>query len=84
MPAAHCGLCEDDLLDTHHEAWNMFRDIPDWSAWLQEGDNPAHVEMFRCNINKNLPCGSDSFVQKLEALTGQILNYRPIGRPKKG
>lgn len=82
--AAHCDLCEDDLLDTHHATWKMFRDIPDWSAWLQEDDDPAHVEMFRRHINKNLPCGSDSFIQKLEALTGRVLSYRSIGRPRKG
>lgn len=51
--------------------WKMFQDIPDWSAWLQEGDNPPHIAMFRCNINKKLPWRSDSFVQKLKVLTGQ-------------
>jgi hypothetical protein len=43
--------------------------------------------MFRRNINiinKNLPCSSDSFVQESETLMGQMLSYRPIGRPKKG
>jgi putative transposase len=80
---AHCGLGIDTLLDFHHPAWKIFEDIKDWSAWLQEGDNPNDLEIFRRNINKNLPCGSKDFIEKLEDLTGKVLRFRPIGRPKK-
>ena len=55
-----------------------------WSSWLREHDNEKQIDIVRRNINKNLPCGSDVFISKLEKMTGQKLKFKPIGRPKKG
>ena len=39
--------------------------------------------MLRRNVEKGLPCGTDKFIQKLETIAGRVLQYRPIGRPRK-
>lgn len=80
--AAHCGLREDDLLSTDSESWEIFKDIPDWSAWLKNADDKEKLEIVRRNIHKNLPCGSDGFIEKLESIAGCSLQFRAVGRPK--
>ncbi len=81
--AAHCHLRVDGLL-SQKPAWQrQLTQIPNWSAWLAEGDNPHEISIIRRNIDKGLPCGSDRFIRRLEKLAGRILQYRPQGRPKK-
>ncbi|HFC92322.1 MAG TPA: hypothetical protein ENJ51_05860 [Leucothrix mucor] len=41
------------------------------------------VSILRRNIEKGLPCGSDEFIENLEALAERTLKYRPYGRPTK-
>ncbi len=82
--AAHCGLKKDTLLTTNSKHWAAFKDIKDWSAWLNEQENEEQLAIVRRNIQKNIPCGSDKFIKKLEKLAGRVLQFRPIGRPKKG
>ena len=57
--------------------------IGDWSGWLAEGDSEEELFIIRRNIEKGLPCGSDRFIKKLEKRIGRVLQYRPLGRPKK-
>jgi putative transposase len=80
--AAHCGLRPDPVL-TRKPTWRrQFEGIGDWSAWLAEGDAPERLNILRRNVEKGLPCGSDTFIRKLEALTGRALQFRPRGRPR--
>lgn len=81
--AAHCDLRTDELLDMHSPHWKVFEGISDWSAWLREDDDIEKLDVVRRHIQKNLPCGSDTFIEKLEQLAGRALRFRPIGRPKK-
>jgi len=81
--AVHCGLRTDPVL-TRKPSWRrQFESIGDWSACLAEGDEPQRLEVLRRNVDKGLPCGSETFIQKLEKMTGQALQYRPRGRPRK-
>jgi len=81
--AAHCGLRHDPVL-SDKSAWRrQFESIGDWSAWLAEGDEPERLEILRRNVEKGLPCGSETFIRRLEKMTGRALQYRPRGRPKK-
>ena len=78
---AHCGLYRDSAL-SHQSHWQRQLDgIADWSTWLQEGCASPELELLRTNGAKSLPCGSDSFVESLEAATGRRLRARPRGRP---
>jgi len=38
--------------------------------------------VIRRNIDKGLPCGSASFLKKMEKQAGRALQYRPQGRPR--
>jgi len=82
--AAHCGLRGDDLLSTASVHLKVFAGIENWSAWLHEQDDATRLGILRRNSHKNLPCGSDDFVDALERMAGRLLRFRPIGRPKKG
>jgi len=71
------------LLSTNSNYCKIFSDIKDWSAWLKEEEEDENLIITRRNIQKNLPCGSDSFIEKLEKKSGNSLKFRPVGRPKK-
>ncbi len=81
---AHCGLEQDAVLSSHSVHWKVFEGISDWAAWVGEEDDTERLSTVRRNIQKNLPCGSDKFLLRLEQLTGRSLRFRPIGRPRKG
>lgn len=81
--AAHCKKREDELLPTRAFWRKKIEAIIDWSAWLAEGDVPEEKTIIRRNIEKGLPCGSESFIKKLEKIAGRELRYRPMGRPVK-
>lgn len=80
---AHCGRTFDPVL-AEDPAWlRRLEGIPDWSAWLSAGERPDHVETLRRNAEKGFPCGSDEFVEQLEATTGLVLRPLRRGRPRK-
>jgi putative transposase len=81
--AGHCGLKADGLISSKAHWQKQFTSIGDWSSWLAEGDNPEELSDLRRNVDKGLPCGSESFIRKLEQLAGHSLTFRPQGRPKK-
>lgn len=81
--AAHCGGAQDDLLNPDSDWSKQFAAIKDWSAWLAEGDEAEELRILRRNVEKGLPCGSESFVHELGAQVGRMLAHRPQGRPKK-
>lgn len=53
------------------------------SVWLADGDQTDKISIIRRNIDKGLPCGSDRFIKRLEKRAGQMLQFRPQGRPKR-
>lgn len=80
--AAHCQLT-DDIVLTRKAIWlKQIDQIADWRIWLAEEDMPDKLDVLRRHTNKGLPCGSKSFVTKLEKLAGRTLQSRPPGRPK--
>lgn len=81
--AAHCGLRHDPLLSTNPAWGRRFADIGDWSAWLAEEEEQQSIATLRLHSVKGLPCGSDAFVETLEAAAGRELRCRPQGRPAR-
>jgi hypothetical protein len=55
-----------------------------WSTWLAESNDEERLGIVWRNIQKNLPCGSDVFIERLEQIAGKVMQYRPVGRPQKG
>jgi len=81
--AAHCQRRPNEVL-TKKPVWrSRFAAIADWSAWLAEADEMENLQVLRRNVEMGLPCGSEKFIGKLEAMAGHPLRYRPIGRPRK-
>lgn len=77
----HCGLAQDPLL-TKGGAWQKeLDDITNWPRWLAEPDTDEALLVLRRNAMMGLPCGSESFIRKMERLAGRLLHVRPRGRP---
>ncbi len=81
--AAHCHQRVSNLLNLQSRWSKSFLAIPDWSAWLAEGDEDAELHLLRRNVEKGLPCGSDRFVRQLSKRAGRSLDFHPQGRPGK-
>ena len=79
---AHSGLVESEMLTTLPPEYSPANQ-QEWKAYLDESSPSAHIDDLRRNIEKGLPCGSSSFVEKLEGLSNRSLTFRPVGRPKK-
>jgi hypothetical protein len=83
VPPPICGRRADAVL-TQADAWrDRLAAVADWSAWLAEGDEAEELAVLRRNVDKGLPCGSEAFIDRLEALADRPLRFRPIGRPRK-
>ncbi len=76
--AAHCGLSGDALLSKEFPPPGV---VEDWTAWLTHADDAAAVERIRQQTNTGRPCGSSTFVERLEGLVGRCL--RPARRGRK-
>jgi len=79
--AAHCGKRSDSLLSADLP---LLREIADWEEWLREKEDSQAVALLRRNTEKGIPCGSDSFIRRLEVVLKRFLHFRPQGRPGKG
>jgi len=75
---AHCGVRADALLSPLEMPWP----VPDWSAYLRDEDE-SQVVRIRRQTATGRPCGSPTFVQRLESTLGRILRPRKRGpKPK--
>jgi putative transposase len=81
--SGHCGLIKDRVLTNKSDWWVKFEVIGDWRSWLSEEEDINRAETIRRNTYKGLPTGSEEFVKSLEIVTRRILQFRPVGRPKK-
>ena len=81
--AYHCGLAESKLLIPLPQEYKSVSS-EEWSSWLALPEIKGTVDIINRNIEKGLPCGSDSFIAQLELLSKRSLQYRPQGRPNKG
>ena len=72
---AHLAGRDDRLVSVA----GMRAQVDDWAGFLDDGDQPADVELLRCHAVSGLPVGSVEFVDQLENDTGQSLRPRPRG-----
>ena len=80
--AAHCGRRADAVLSASPVWRARLAAVADWSGWLAEGDEAEELAVLRRNVDKGLPCGSEAFIDRLEARADRPLRFRPIGRPR--
>ena len=67
-----------DLEDWKSSGWER-----QWKEELCRKDKPGEVESLRIHTRTGRPLGTDSFISKLETMTGRRLRAEPVGRPKK-
>jgi len=46
-------------------------------------EDEFETDLIRRNTEKGIPTGSGRFIRRLEKLSDRVLEYRPIGRPRK-
>ncbi len=79
----HCGTAQDDILTTKMKWLNKYEGIDNWSQWLSIKEEKEKTDLIRRNTEKGIPTGSGRFIRRLEKLADRVLEYRPIGRPRK-
>lgn len=79
----HCGTAQDDILTTKMKWLNKYEGIDNWRQWLSIKEEKEKIDLIRRNTEKGIPTGSGRFIRRLEKLAGRVLDYRPIGRPRK-
>lgn len=81
--AAHCGLRNDQML-TEDKRWvDLFRERKDWSDWLSQPSPAEKLKRLREATARDLPCGSDDFLDRIERDYGVRTRLGKAGRPKK-
>ena len=58
--------------------------IPDWQGYLAETLEDSTLETLRAHVRSSRPLGGESFVARLEVLTGQNLRAPRRGRKPGG
>lgn len=79
---AHCGRRVDLLLEPPHKS-GLLSGIANWSGWLANGVPEDCREMLRRHERRNLPCGSEDFIAKLEKSAGRELHFRTRGGQRR-
>jgi len=80
--AAHCGLRDDAVLADRLLRNQEVVTTAAWADWLSVEEETGRLDMLRKHVEKGLPCGSESFVERLGNQIGRILERRPQGRPR--
>lgn len=72
----HCGKLADPVLSRDFPPPGV---IPDWSDWLKNEDD-AHISQLRACTRTGKPCGTPTFLTRLETLLDRSLQPKPRGR----
>ncbi|MCI5066290.1 transposase [bacterium] len=81
--AGHCGRREDPLL-TRREKWCLLKlQVVNWESWVIEEEQEERIHLLRECTSRDLPTGSEKFLDKIERKTGRSARAAKRGRPKK-
>lgn len=61
----------------------LIKEIEDWGTYLADEEPQEDINLFKKNEISCRPLGRESFLKKIEAITGKTILKRPRGRPKK-
>jgi putative transposase len=76
----HVYRCRDPLVT---EGNPFERSIPDWKAYLSEGESEEWRAALKRATLSGRPLGSERFVERMEEAVGRRLHALPRGRPRK-
>ncbi len=79
--AHECGRADEFGLLAIEE-WNSWRDRPDWREYLRLSETDDEAALRRATM-QGRPFGSETFVLRLERVSGRRLQVQPIGRPRR-
>jgi len=57
--------------------------VPDWSAYLSIPEKVSALQQLRLRTNTGRPAGDESFIRRIESLTGRQIQKLPAGRKSK-
>ena len=80
---AHTNGVEDPILSKDPVWQSVIRGRLDWYTWLTDSDSEERLNLLRDRTKKDLPCGSESFIDELEAKLGRVIMPGQRGRPKR-
>ena len=72
-----CGLAYDSMLDL---SWPPSGMMPSWKTWLADASDKQSEDLIRKSTSTGRPCGDESFVSRIEAITVRSLAPRKPGR----
>jgi putative transposase len=81
------SLCKGviDPVFTASEKWrNLLSEVTNWYSWLATEEDLKKVELLRKHTRRDLPVGSEEFLDRLVREHGVVARSPPIGRPKAG
>lgn len=81
--SAHCGNGINPYINTEGPYGIRLAAKSDVSQWLEERSDPEHVKRLRMCTSRDLPTGSEDFLDSLEREYGVRAHPPKIGRPKK-
>jgi putative transposase len=81
--SAHCGNGADPYINTNGRYGIRIATKADMPQWLAEPPDPEHVKQLRQCTSRDLPTGSNNFLDSLEREYGVRAHPPKIGRPKK-
>jgi REP-associated tyrosine transposase len=73
---AHCIGTIDSLLDPD---WPGVHQVPNWSSWLRDDENPDVLSQNRSHSFTGRPCGDSNFIRIAERNTGRRLTRQKPG-----
>jgi putative transposase len=75
----HCGMDTDPLLAGGFPPAGV---VSNWQEWLQDEDERLSAAVRR-RTQTGRPCGSCTFVERLEGMVNRVLQLQKVGRKKK-
>ncbi len=79
--AAHCRLRQDPLLNSDGRWSRLIEERREWEGWLEGRDPVSALSTLRKNTSRDLPTGTDAFLDSLEQKHGVVVRAPKLGRP---
>ena len=81
--ASRCNLEKNRYLLSDQKWDNILGQRKNWGEWLRGIEDPTRIKLLKARTRRDLPTGSDSFIEKLESEYGVKIMPKKRGRPKK-
>ena len=80
---SRCNGIKNSLLNCNQNWSEFINQKKNWKKWLGEEEDLKKIERIRERTRRDLPCGTDRFVNYLEQKYHRSLKVKSVGRPRK-